>query len=263
MKRTPIKIDPSDHPDVLAEYLTYSAVFDSSCSSEAKVFFIDKDDGYFLKTAAEGALRTESLMTKYMNSLRLSAEVLYYGSFRGKDYLLTRRIPGEDCTYAEYLSDPKRLCDTTAMLLRDLHGTDTSNCPVRDKIKTYKEAVTKGLDGLHYEPELFRGLWGFPSFGDAVRTASEGLPLLKKEILLHGDYCLPNIILNNWRFSGYIDLGNSGLGDRHIDILWGIWTLNYNLGTIKYSDRFMDAYGRDMIDPDMLRMVAAMEMIGG
>ncbi|MBQ1415957.1 MAG: hypothetical protein IIY91_01380, partial [Selenomonas sp.] len=69
--------------------------------------------------------------------------------------------------------------------------------------------------------------------------------------------------LNNWRFSGYIDLVNSGLGDRHIDILWGIWTLNYNLGTIKYSDRFMDAYGRDMIDPDMLRMVAAMEMIGG
>ncbi len=53
------------------------------------------------------------------------------------------------------------------------------------------------------------------------------------------------------------------MGDRHIDILWGIWTLNYNLGTIKYSDRFMDAYGRDMIDPDMLRMVAAMEMVCG
>ena len=58
-----------------------------------------------------------------------------------------------------------------------------------------------------------------------------------------------------------IDLGCGGVGDRHIDILWGIWTLKFNLGTGKYADRFMDAYGKEMIDPEMLRMVAAMEMI--
>ncbi|MCR5808173.1 MAG: phosphotransferase, partial [Clostridiales bacterium] len=79
---------------------------------------------------------------------------------------------------------------------------------------------------------------------------------------LHGDYCLPNILLNDWKLSGYIDLGNGGMGDRHIDILWGIWTLRFNLGTNKYTDRFMDAYGRELIEPEMLRMVAAMEMIG-
>lgn len=48
-----------------------------------------------------------------------------------------------------------------------------------------------------------------------------------------------------------------------MDVLWGIWTLNYNLGTTRYTDRFMDAYGRDRIEPEKLRMVAAMEMIGG
>ena len=87
--------------------------------------------------------------------------------------------------------------------------------------------------------------------------------MLKKEVLLHGDYCLPNIILNNWKFSGYIDLGCGGIGDRHIDVLWGIWTLNYNLGTATYTGRFIDVYGRDMIEPEKLRMIAAMEMIGG
>ena len=50
--------------------------------------------------------------------------------------------------------------------------------------------------------------------------------------------------------------------DRHIDLLWGIWTLAFNLGTTRYTDRFMDAYGRELIDPDLLRCVAAMEMIG-
>ncbi len=89
------------------------------------------------------------------------------------------------------------------------------------------------------------------------------MKLLKDDALLHGDYCLPNIILSDWKLSGYIDVGNGGIGDRHIDILWGIWTLNYNLGTIKYTDRFIDAYGRDKVDMAMLRMTAAMEMIGG
>ena len=48
-----------------------------------------------------------------------------------------------------------------------------------------------------------------------------------------------------------------------VDILWGIWTLKYNLGIGKYSSRFMDAYGRDVIDEDKLRHIAAMEMFGG
>lgn len=48
-----------------------------------------------------------------------------------------------------------------------------------------------------------------------------------------------------------------------MDVLWGIWTLNYNLGTTRYTNRFMDAYGRDRIETEKLRMVAAMEMIGG
>ena len=128
---------------------------------------------------------------------------------------------------------------------------------------TYGETVKRGFDQSSYEPDLFKGIWEFDSFADAKRAAEEGLPLLKREVLLHGDYCLPNIILNHWKFSGYIDLGCGGIGDRHIDVAWGIWTLNYNLGTLKYTNRFLDAYGRDVIEPEKLRMIAAMEMIGG
>ena len=86
---------------------------------------------------------------------------------------------------------------------------------------------------------------------------------MKRDALLHGDYCLPNIILDDWKFSGFIDVGNGGFGDRHIDVLWGIWTFNFNLGTFQYTDRFLDVYERDKVEPDMLRHIAAMEMIGG
>lgn len=261
MKRTPVQLNPADYPDAVADILKDSPVFDSSCSTVAEVLYISRDEGYFLKTAGEGSLRTESLMTAFLHSLGLSAEVLYYGSYEGKDHMLTRRIAGEDCTDQQYLSDPVRLCGTTAVLLRELHETDGKDCPVQDRNRTFTDSVTNGYDGHHYEPYLFRGIWEFHSYEDARRTAEEGMPLLKREVLLHGDYCLPNIILNNWKLSGYIDVGNGGMGDRHIDILWGIWTLSYNLGTTEYTGRFMDAYGRDRIDPEMLRAVAAMEMI--
>ena len=262
MKRRAVQVSTSEYPETLREFFKAAPVYDSSCSKEAQVLFIDRKEGFFVKKAPKGTLETESLMTEYMHSLGLSAEVLYYGSSESHDFLLTRRIPGEDCTDHRYLSEPERLCDTAAALLRSLHETQASGCPVPDRTRTYVANVMKGFDGRNYEPDLFQGLWQFKSFNDARRTAEEGLPLLKTDVLIHGDYCLPNILLNDWKFSGYIDLGNGGLGDRHIDILWGIWTLMFNLGTNRYAHRFMDAYGRNMIEPEMMRMVAAMEMIG-
>jgi len=69
-------------------------------------------------------------------------------------------------------------------------------------------------------------------------------------------------MLDNWKFTGFVDLDSGGVGDRHIDIFWGIWTLWFNLKTNKYKDRFMDAYGREKIEEDLLRTVAASEVFG-
>ena len=85
---------------------------------------------------------------------------------------------------------------------------------------------------------------------------------LQSKVLLHGDYCLPNIIFDNWKFSGFIDVGNGGVGDRHIDLFWGVWTLWFNLKTNKYQERFLDAYGRDKADETALKIVAAAEVFG-
>ena len=244
------------------QMLQGAEVYDSSCSAEAKVFFVDKDGGLFIKEAGAGSLKNEAAMTAFYHSKGLSAEVLYYGTHEGKDYMVTSRIPGEDCINEMYLDDPERLCDLWAELLRALHETDAAGCPVTDRIDTYKKAVKSGFGGQYYEPELFTGLWEFGSFDDAMKAAKEGLGELRSEALIHGDYCLPNVILDDWNFSGYIDLGNGGIGDRHIDILWGICTLKNNLGTNRYTERFIDVYGRDAVDFEKLRAVAAMEMVG-
>ena len=39
-----------------------------------------------------------------------------------------------------------------------------------------------------------------------------------------------------------------------------VQTLNFNLKTDKYRQRFIDAYGRNEVDEDILRIVAAVEV---
>ena len=97
---------------------------------------------------------------------------------------------------------------------------------------------------------------------EAWGVLSESKHLLKADTLIHGDYCLPNVLLDGWKFSGFIDLGNSGVADRHIDLFWGAWTLGFNLHTDMYRGRFFDAYGRDRVDEDLIRVVAAAEVFG-
>ncbi|MFQ9414901.1 MAG: phosphotransferase [Bifidobacterium pseudocatenulatum] len=48
--------------------------------------------------------------------------------------------------------------------------------------------------------------------------------------------------------SGFVDLDCAGVGDRHVDVYWALWTLWFNLHTDAYGDRLLDAYGRDLID---------------
>ena len=81
-------------------------------------------------------------------------------------------------------------------------------------------------------------------------------------MILHGDYCLPNVMLEDWRFSGFIDLDHGGIGDRHIDLYWGCWSLGFNLKTDRYRDRFLDAYGRDMVNEELLPVIGAFETFG-
>jgi len=82
---------------------------------------------------------------------------------------------------------------------------------------------------------------------------------MKQDTFIHGDFCLPNIMLDNWKFSTFIDVGLAGIGDKHIDIYWVLWSLNFNLGTDQYMDYFLDLYGREKVDMEILKLVAEEE----
>lgn len=61
-------------------------------------------------------------------------------------------------------------------------------------------------------------------------------------VLLHGDYCLPNVLVHEGRLSGLVDVGGAGLGNPEDDLAAGVWTLQYNYGK-GFARTFLEAYG--------------------
>jgi aminoglycoside phosphotransferase len=84
-------------------------------------------------------------------------------------------------------------------------------------------------------------------------TNTEGWPFDKSEtrnILVHGDACLPNFIFNGDKFSGYIDLGASKLATPEVDLAAIIWSLQYNLGK-GHGVKFLEKYGNKDVTEEM------------
>ena len=251
---------PEELPEQFRTLLTRGAVYDSSCSQAARLYYFP-EPGLFLKAAPKGSLQQQALMTDFFAGLGLTKPVLDYVSLE-KDYLLTQQVPGKDCIEAEYLRDPKRLSQTFGELLRQLHEMPTAGCPIPNRTEQYLHTAREHYRLGQYDRSHFPDSFGYQSPEEAFRVVSTQGKYLQQDVLLHGDYCLPNVILDNWQFSGFVDVDSGGVGDRHIDLFWGIWSLNFNLKTQAYRDRFLDAYGRDRVNQEVFPVIAAAEVFG-
>lgn len=261
MELKKININLKDYPSQLHWLLKDATVYDSSSSPQAKVLFVDRENGYFIKKACKNSLKREYDMTKWFNKIGLTAKVLHYIS-EENDFMVTEKIKGDDCISPQYLNQPERLCDTLAECLVRLHSLHFSDCPIQNHTQLYLTKAEENYRTGNYDKSHFPDSFGYTCEKEAWGYIEKYKHLLKTDTLLHGDYCLPNIILDNWQFSGFIDLDNAGVGDKHVDIFWAIWTLEYNLKTDKYAERFLKAYGYEKVNHNILKLIAAIEVFG-
>lgn len=261
MERRPVKLDLDTVPSVFHHMVRGAKVFDCSSSPDARVYFLQKGGGYYLKIAPKGSLKKEADMTTFFYEHQLGPEVFFY-LCHDKDWLLTRAAQGETCIEARYINDPKRLCDTTATLLRRLHELSFDECPILDRTADYIATAERNIHTVSDFHTTLPPQWKISSQEEARKIVEASQGLLKTDTLIHGDYCLPNILLDRWHFSAFIDVGSGGVSDRHIDLFWGIWSLGFNLKTWDYTQRFLDAYGREDVEEEMLRTIAAFECFG-
>ncbi len=175
----------------------------------------------------------ELAMLTWMYSKKLPVpEVLHAEIVDGTRYLLMSRIPGKMSCASEYLDNADVLLEILAEGMHVLWETNISDCPCDSSLdihlKRAEQHVLGGqVDVTQVEPETF-GPGGFKSPEHLLAWLYDNRPA-ETPVLSHGDYCLPNIFAENGRFSGFIDLGDSGTADRYQDISLCCRSLTHNM----------------------------------
>lgn len=246
-------------PEELQPFIGTGEVIDRSGHSPAQVFETPK--GYFIKCDGPGELGREYRMTRLFYGAGLGPEPVRYVTL-DRDYLVTRRVPGQDLT--RDLGDPLHVCRVLADALRTLHAQPIADAdiPVSSRYERFMAAADGPSSGGCYDPSVYVGPYRLSSQQEAWAVMQGGKHLIRCDTLIHGDACLPNVVQENGAFRAFIDVAMGGLGDRHIDLYWAIWSLAYNLHTDAYAHVFLDLYGRENVREDVFKVIAAFEAFG-
>ena len=142
-----------------------------------------------------------------------------------------------------YTTNKEGVVRNLAAGLRQIHSLDISECPFDQtltiKLEKARLKVERGLvDEDDFEPQ-YQG----KTARELYELLLETKPADEDLVFTHGDYCLPNIILNNNKVSGFIDLGRAGVADRYRDLALAVRSILYNLGSEQWVDLFFECYG--------------------
>lgn len=119
-------------------------------------------------------------------------------------------------------------------------------------------AIAAGLRAIHSLPvsEFPRG-WAEEVWVDREPASLGERPPILEPVVVHGDACAPNtLITDDGRWSGNVDFGDLGVGDRWADLAVASLSLEWNFGQ-GHEDEFFAAYGVQR-DPERIEYYRAL-----
>jgi aminoglycoside phosphotransferase len=166
-------------------------------------------------------------------------------------YLLMTALPGADATAAQWRADPARLVALLAASLQIIHRQPITGCPFDLRLdaelaRAAANLAAGAVDAEDFDAErLGRSPESLLAELHATRPCDEDL------VFIHGDYCLPNVVIDAWALSGFIDLGRCGVADRYHDLAQAARSIARNLGAAWVAP-FFTAYG--IRQPDVAKL---------
>lgn len=157
--------------------------------------------------------------------------VLGYEEENGVRYLLMSRATGVVSCHASLMTDLHHAAELVAEGLHLLWQTDTAGCPgdmrLSAKLALIEETLARGeiqftcaRADVPESPEFTdpEALWRYLADNRPEETLA----------MTHGDYCMPNLMVENNRVSALIDLGRAGIADPWVDIALAYRSLKHN-----------------------------------
>ena len=185
------------------------------------------------------------------------------GRIDSTDFLLLEEVPGLAASEPHWTSRlPEAIAALGAGLAR-VHRTSISDCPfdqrIASQIAAARQRVAAGLVREDDFDEVRAGRSAVDLFEELLST----VPADEDLVFTHGDFCLPNIILDRAtngevQIAGLVDCGRAGIADRYQDIALAVRSIVYNFGDIWVAS-FLASYGLQQPHEEKLRFYTLLD----
>jgi kanamycin kinase len=239
----------SPPPELRAAYADFEWLVAYQYAKHSVVYRLTRAGvpGLYVKLAEAGhfpSLAGEAERMRWAQPHLPVPTVVRQGTEDAIEWLVTTALPGRDATHPELAQDPGALARILARGLRRFHdGAPVQGCPfdfrLGPAIRHVRARLESGLiDSRRDFHEEFAHLTptGAVELLEATRPVSEDL------VVCHGDFCLPNILIEEGQATGFVDLGELGVADRWWDLAVASWSLTWNLGP-GMEETFLAEYG--------------------
>ena len=204
------------------------------------------DDGRFIKWGPlnpETSMADEAARLAWASGYIAVPRVLEHGVDTGAgatahEWLVTVALAGESAVAPRWIAEPALAVRAVGEGLRALHDAlPVDECPFEWSVASrIAHAASRGIH---------------------VPSSLREAPPIDRLVVCHGDACCPNTLIgDDGRWSGHVDLGALGTGDRWADIAVASMSTEWNYGP-GWDDALIEAYG---VTPDRERLAYYREL---
>ena len=212
----------------------------------------------FLKVGRGAAaidLRREANRLRWIGNRLPVPEVLFFEN-ADPAFLLIRALKGSPSHEWLDVLGPKSVVRMLATTLRSIHRVEVEGCTFRD---LFVSELSEAEERLH------RGAVDQAEFENATgMTPAKAIDWLHTvdpagaDVFTHGDYCMPNVLIEDGEVSGIVDWGLAGVANPHRDFMSFEVTLRRNLD-LSWRALFYDEYQLGDLDEKMIRAYSVLD----
>ncbi|MHA1953021.1 MAG: APH(3') family aminoglycoside O-phosphotransferase [Candidatus Heimdallarchaeaceae archaeon] len=225
------------------------------CSKTEVYKLVKKNQTAYLKINKPESnfnLEKENAVLRWLEGKLPVPKVIFFSRYEDREYLLISEIQGKASFEASSDEVKRQNIKILAEGLKKIHGMDPAGCPISNTPDILIQIAKSKLESKEMNNSKFDKRWRDKSPEELYQEILKNKPKEFDLVFSHGDYCLPNIIIENGDLNGFIDWSYGGINDRYFDFAAVAWSIGYNFGEewIKY---FFEDYGVEEIDWNRLR----------